>query len=66
MGSADAVTLHLQYWFLGIGFAAAVAGLLWNRVHAGILLPLVLLMLLMPDLRNRAADLYGDFRSATS
>ena len=60
MGSADAVTLHLQYWFLGIGFAAAVAGLLAPRVRTVILLPFLLLMLTMPDFRNRATDLYGD------
>lgn len=60
MGSADAVTLHLEPWFLAIGFAAAVAGLLWPRVRSWILLPLLLLMLLMPDLRNRATGLYAD------
>ena len=60
MGSADAVTLHLQQWFLVVGFAAAVAGLLAPRVRAWILLPLLLLLLLMPDLRNRATDLYAD------
>lgn len=32
MGSADTVTLHLQYWFLMVGFAAAAAGLLLPRV----------------------------------
>jgi len=60
MGSADAVTLHLQQWFLAIGFAAAVVGLLAPRVRSWILLPLLLLLLLMPDLRNRATDMYAD------
>ncbi|OFW75116.1 MAG: hypothetical protein A2Y55_09905 [Actinobacteria bacterium RBG_16_68_12] len=60
MGSADPVTLHLQQWFLAIGFVAAVAGLLAPRVRGWILLPLLLLILLMPDLRNRATDLYAD------
>src|SRR5262249_1069914 len=60
MGSADAVTLHLQYWFLGVGFAAALAGVLAPRVRVAILLPFLLLMLTMPDFRNRATDLYGD------
>jgi len=60
MGSADAVTLHLEYWFLGLGFAAAVAGLLAPLVRGAILLPLLVLMLVMPDVRNRATDLYGD------
>jgi hypothetical protein len=60
MGSADAVTLHLEQWFLAIGFAAAVAGLLVRQVRGWILLPLLLLLLLMPDVRNRATDLYAD------
>ncbi len=60
MGSADAVTLHLQYWYYAVGFAAAFAGLLWGRVRAPILLPFLLLALLLPDVRNRAWDLYGD------
>ena len=60
MGSADAVTLHLQQWFLVVGFAGAIAGLLAPRVRSWILLPLLLLLLLMPDLRNRATDLYAD------
>ena len=60
MGSADSATLHLQQWFLAVGFAAAVAGLLARRVRGWILLPLLLLLLLMPDVRNRATDLYAD------
>ncbi|MBM2823004.1 MAG: hypothetical protein HW413_1750 [Thermoleophilia bacterium] len=60
MGSADATTLHLQYWFLAVGFVAAVFGLLSTRVRGPILFPLLLLLLLMPDVRNRATDLYGD------
>src|SRR5205823_10079145 len=32
MGSADVVTLHLQFWFLFVGFVAAVAGVLAPRV----------------------------------
>ena len=31
MGSADTVTLHLQYWLLLVGFVGAVAGLLRPR-----------------------------------
>lgn len=60
MGAADAVTLHLQYWCFAVGFAAALIGVLWGRVRAPILLPFALLALLLPDLRNRAWDLYGD------
>src|SRR2546421_3437460 len=32
MGSPDVVTLHLQLWFLGAGFVAALIGLLAGRV----------------------------------
>ena len=32
MGSADAVTLHVQFWFFACGFVAALAGLLAPRV----------------------------------
>jgi hypothetical protein len=60
MGSADAITLHLQYWFLAVGFVAAVFGLLSNRVRSTILLPALLLLLVIPDVRIRATDLYGD------
>lgn len=60
MGSADAVTVHLQYWYYAVGFIAAVAGVLWGRVRSPILLPFLLLVLLLPDVRNRAWDLYGD------
>ncbi|PWU24988.1 MAG: hypothetical protein C5B48_03585 [Candidatus Rokuibacteriota bacterium] len=48
MGSADVVTLHLQYWFLAVGFVGALAGLLGPRVRTMLLLPFLLLMLVMP------------------
>lgn len=48
MGSDDVVTQNLNYWFLTLGFAAAVAGLLAPRVRAHILLPVLLLMLVLP------------------
>jgi hypothetical protein len=51
MGSADVVTLHLQFWFLYLGFAAAVVGLLSTRVRPLLLWPSVLLMLATPTLR---------------
>ncbi len=50
MGSADVVTLNVNYWFLTLGFAAAVAGLLATRVRSVILLPVLLLMLVLPGL----------------
>ena len=38
MGSADVVTLHLQFWFFALGFVAAAAGLLWKHVPGWIAL----------------------------
>ena len=35
MGGVDTVTLHVQYWFIAVGFAAAIAGLLWNESDHG-------------------------------
>ena len=39
MGSADVVTLHVQFWFFACGFVAAVAGLLAPRVPRCLLWP---------------------------
>jgi hypothetical protein len=60
IGSADVVTLHLQYWFLGAGFVAAVVGLLWTRVSPVVLLPFALVVFILPDIRSRSVDMYGD------
>jgi hypothetical protein len=59
-GSADVVTLHLQYWFLGVGFVAAVLGLLATRVTPLLLLPFALIVFVLPDIRSRSVDMYGD------
>ena len=53
MGGVDVSTLHLQFWFVGVGFAWAVAGLLSERVPGWILWPFVLLMLVTPRLGPR-------------
>ena len=50
MGSADTTTLHLQYWFIAVGFAVAVIGLLASRVHHAILFPTLLALLVAPSL----------------
>ncbi len=64
MGSADAVTLHVQYWLFGVGLVWALAGLLAERVPAWILWPFVVLLLLAPRLGRRLqiveADLFLD------
>ena len=70
MGSADQVTLHLQFWFFILGFVGAVIGLLCTRVRPLLLWPFVLLMLCSPNLsggelsgagrlRPRRVDGYG-------
>lgn len=65
MGSADVVTLHVQYWLFGVGFVWALAGLLSTRVPAWILWPFVLLALVAPRVGARLdvpeADLLLDF-----
>ncbi len=53
MGSADVVTLHVQFWFLGVGFLWALAGVLAERVPAWILWPFVLLVLVAPRIGPR-------------
>ncbi len=60
MGSADVVSLHVQYWFLAAGFCAAVIGLLAGRVSQAILFPVLLLFLVAPSLVERATTLYAD------
>lgn len=65
MGSADVVTLHVQYWFFGVGFVWALAGLLSERVPGWMLWPFVLLLLVAPRVGGRLsipeADLLLDY-----
>ena len=65
MGSADAVTLHVQYWLLAVGFVAAAAGLLARHVPAWILWPSLVLALVLPrtgmSLLAAQADLPLDY-----
>jgi hypothetical protein len=60
MGSADTVTLHLQYWFIAAGFVLAAVGLLARRVHAAILFPLLLAFLVTPTILNWISTVYAD------
>ncbi|MEP6893438.1 MAG: hypothetical protein ABI927_06615, partial [Gaiellaceae bacterium] len=60
MGSPDVVTLHLQFWFLFVGFFAAIAGLLAPRVPALLLWPPMLLALLAPEVVRRVLQPQGD------
>ncbi|HUG65798.1 MAG TPA: hypothetical protein VMK83_11320 [Gaiellaceae bacterium] len=61
MGSADVVTLHVQFWFFACGFAAAVAGLLAPRVTPILLWPFLLLVLVAPRVAGRNLDPQADF-----
>ena len=61
MGSADVVTLHLQFWFLLVGFVAAVAGLLAPRVSPILLWSFVLLVLVSPRVVGRTLEPQADF-----
>lgn len=61
MGSADVVTLHVQFWFFLCGFAAAVAGLLAPRVRPVFLWPFLLLVLAAPRVVGRTLDPQADF-----
>ena len=61
MGSVDVVTLHLQFWFLLVGFVAAVAGLLVPRVSPVLLWSFVLLVLVSPRVVGRTLDPQADF-----
>jgi hypothetical protein len=61
MGSADVVTLHLQFWFFLTGFVAAVVGLLSQRVPALVLWPFLVLMLVAPRVVARTLEPQADF-----
>lgn len=60
MGSADDVTLHLQYWFYAVAFVAALAGLLAPRVRPTIFVPLLYLFLLAPNVVTWGTRTYVD------
>lgn len=61
MGSADVVTLHLQYWFLAAGFVAAAAGILARHVPSWILWPFLVLVLVMPRVSEHLLVPQADF-----
>jgi hypothetical protein len=52
MGAPDVVTLHLQLWFLAVGFVAAIVGLLSPRVPSLLLWPFVLVVLVAPRIAS--------------
>jgi hypothetical protein len=70
MGSADTNALHVQFWFLLVGFVAAVAGLLRPRVPLVLVWPFLAALVLMPEVGARAiapqADLTLQYFFVTS
>ena len=60
MGSSDVVTLHLQFWFLLVGFAAAVLGLLSGRAPAMFVWPPLLVLLVAPHVIGHALQPLAD------
>lgn len=65
MGSPDTTLLHVQYWLLLVGFVGAIAGLLRPRVPLAVLWPVLLLLVVLPELATHAlapqADLTVDY-----
>jgi hypothetical protein len=61
MGSPDVVTLHLQFWFLFVGFLAALIGLLAPSVSPLFLWPPILLLAVSPHVLGYALQAQGDF-----
>jgi hypothetical protein len=53
IGGPDAVTLHVQFWFLVVGAVGAIAGLLHRHAPAWLLWPPVLLVLVVPRFGER-------------
>lgn len=53
MGGADAITLHVQFWFLVVGVVAAAAGLLHRHAPPWLLWPPLLLVLVVPRFGER-------------
>ena len=60
IGGIDTVTLHVQHWYLAVGFVAAIVGLLAGRVRTAILFPFVLLMLVMPGFADHSIQAMAD------
>ena len=61
MGSMDVVTLHLQFWFLLVGFVSAVAGLLAGKVPTFLVWAPMLLVLVTPHVIDYVLQPQADF-----
>lgn len=60
LGGADAVTLHVQFWFLVAAAVAAFAGLLHGHAPAWLLWPPLLLVLVVPRFGERLLEPLAD------
>ena len=61
MGSWDTATLHLQFWFIVLGFVAALLGLLWDRAPHWLIWPCVALSLAAPRMTDSLLAPQADF-----
>jgi hypothetical protein len=61
MGAPDVVTVHLEFWFLLVGFIAAVLGLLSGSVSPMFIWPPLLLMLVAPHVGGHFYHPTADF-----
>jgi hypothetical protein len=61
MGSADAATLAVQYWFLLVGFVVAAWSLLRAIVRPGLLWPFLALVTLLPEIDKRMINPQADW-----
>src|SRR5439155_15147535 len=61
MGSADATTLALQYWFLLVGFVLAGWSLLRSLVGPALVWPFLALATVLPELDKRMINPQADW-----
>jgi hypothetical protein len=61
MGGFDALAIHLQWAFLGVGFLGAVSGLLRPRVPLVAVSATLLLLVVAPEFNYRALGPLADF-----
>ncbi len=60
MGRLDSLVIHVQFWFLLVGFLAAAYELLRDRVPQSLLWPSLLLVGTAPALADNLTSAYGD------
>ena len=58
--AVDPGLLPLQHWVIAAALFAAIAGLLWQRVHPAMLLPTLAVLSMLPIYQNDVGSLLGD------